>query len=62
MRERDRVKKAFAMMGPLYRELQPGAHTKHQCPCDDRSARGSKCYMCLLKEFMNKCDEEITNG
>ena len=57
MREHKRLKKAFAMLGPLYRELQPGIHTYHQCSCGDRPVRGSKCYMCLLREFMNECND-----
>ena len=60
MRENERAKKAFAMLGPLCRELQPGVHTRHRCSCGDRGAGGSKCYMCLLREFMNECDDTVS--
>lgn len=57
MRESTRIKRAFTMLGPLYKELQPVNHLRRTCPCGDRPVRGSKCYMCLLKEFMNECEE-----
>ncbi len=58
MKERTKVQKAFAMLEPLYRELQDGAHTRHTCTtCDLRSARGSKCFMCLIKGYLNAVGE-----
>ncbi len=60
MRERKRLKKAFTMLGPLHRELTSGPNTRHECSCGDRYARGNKCYMCLLREFMNECDDTVS--
>jgi len=58
MTEKKKIQKAFAMQGPLYKELQDGIHTRHTCTtCELRSARGDKCYMCLIKEFLSEVGE-----
>ena len=58
MKERTKVQKAFEMLGPLYRELEDGVHTRRLCTiCGLRLARGSKCYMCLIEGYVNEVGE-----
>ena len=53
MTEKQRREKAFADLGEIYYELAPGIHTYHICPCcEERAARGEKCYVCLMKEIV----------
>ncbi len=53
MTEKQRRIKAFAYLGNIYHELAPGTHTCYICPhCEERAARGKKCYVCLMKEIV----------
>ncbi len=53
-KEKDLIAKVLALFMLLKYELAPGVHTRHQCECDERPARGSKCFMCLIEELYDE--------
>ncbi len=38
----------------LYYEFATGVHTRSICECNERAARGRKCFMCLIEEFIDE--------
>lgn len=43
-----RFRKLFEDIKDIGYEMQPGAHTVHQCDCNRRSARRSRCVLCIV--------------
>ncbi len=52
--EKKHTEKVLRLATEIRWDLDEGDHTRHQCSCGYRSTRGPKCYMCLIKEFMNE--------
>ena len=49
------VQKATSLGIRLRYELSDGVHTKHLCKeCGERYCRNVKCFMCLIKEFVDE--------
>ncbi len=37
-------------------EFAKGVHTRHKCKCGKRFCRCRKCFMCLIKEFVDESE------
>jgi len=46
--------RANQLTSNLRHEFSDGVHTRSMCGCDNRAARGSKCFMCLIEEFIDE--------
>ena len=55
--ETELLYEAVCLKAELNRELAPGMHTRHQCSCGKRSCRGNKCFLCLIKGYLNAVGE-----
>lgn len=48
------VDRANQLTSDLRYEFADGVHTRSICPCGKRRARGRKCFICLIKEFVDE--------
>lgn len=54
MDPRELCDRAMKLSNDLSYEFAGGLHTRSQCECGERSCRGNKCFMCLIKEFVDE--------
>ena len=52
--ERTLLASGVVLAEALYYEFADGVHTRNMCPCGEREARGRKCFMCLIEEFIDE--------